>query len=44
MLHGLEEVYLQDDTGFDPTAHELSKFPPNFDQAAVDVQVSMLNF
>ena len=40
VLNGLEEVYFKDETDFDATAHELSKFPPNFDQAAVDVQVS----
>ena len=41
VLHGLEDVYFQEETAeFDPTSHELSKFPPNFDQAAVDVQVS----
>ena len=42
VLHGLEDVYFQEETAeFDPTSHELSKFPPNFDQAAVDVQVSI---
>ncbi len=36
VLKGVEEMYYQDD--FDPTPHELSKFPVHFDQAAVDVQ------
>lgn len=36
-MKGLEDVYY-DDEELDPTVHELSKFPANFDQAAVDVQ------
>ena len=36
VLKSLEQLYYDEE--FDPTPHELSKFPPNFDQAAVDVQ------
>ena len=36
VLKGLEKSYYDDH--FDPIPHELSKFPSNFDQAAVDVQ------
>ena len=45
VLHGLEEVYFQDETEFDPTAHELSKFPPNFsreDEEALEFEQNVL--